>query len=202
MMNKPNHKNFPKDNLKKDNFSFSNDSEIISKIIIEKIIGLSINKVLTYLRKSIDPLLRLKYMNYDKDDLYEGDKNWSDIIEPKKIKKDVYTLNIVKKEERLNNSAINEIIESNFHLLNDSKTKINKSSSFKMNNYYDNSEIKKEKKKLNLSMPSYKIQDIIIRQEPKEIKILREKFEIELKEKKKQLLENTDSKKRSKWKNN
>ena len=161
MLNKPNHKNFPKNNLKKDNFSFSNDSEIISKIIIEKIIGLSINKVftnilfnnenfskylMTYLRKSIDPLLRLKYMNYDKDDLYEGDKNWSDIIEPKKIKKDVYTLNIVKKEERLNNSAINEIIESNFHLLNDSKTKINKSSSFKMNNYYDNSEIKKEKK--------------------------------------------------------
>ena len=216
MLNKPNHKNFPKDNMKKDNLSFSNDSEIISKIIIEKIIGLSINKVftnilfnnenfskylMTYLRKSIDPLLRLKYMNYDKDDLYEGDKNWSDIIEPKKIKKDVYTLNIVKKEERLNNSAINEIIESNFHLLNDSKTKINKSSSFKMNNYYDNSEIKKEKKKLNLSMPSYKIQDIIIRQEPKEIKILREKFEIELKEKKKQLLENTDSKKRINQKN-
>ena len=216
MMNKPNHKNFPKDNLKKDNFSFSNDSEIISKIIIEKIISLSINKIftnilfnnenfskylMTYLRKSIDPLLRLKYMNYDKDDLYEGDKNWSDIIEPKKIKKDVYTLNIVKKEERLNNSAINEIIESNFHLSNDSKTKINKSSSFKMNNYYDNSEIKKEKKKLNLSMPSYKIQDIIIRQEPKEIKILREKFEIELKEKKKQLLENTDSKKRVSQKN-
>ena len=216
MLNKPNHKNFPKNNLKKDNFSFSNDSEIISKIIIEKIIGLSINKVftnilfnnenfskylMTYLRKSIDPLLRLKYMNYDKDDLYEGDKNWSDIIEPKKIKKDVYTLNIVKKEERLNNSAINEIIESNFHLSNDSKTKINKSSSFKMNNYYDNSEIKKEKKKLNLSMPSYKIQDIIIRQEPKEIKILREKFEIELKEKKKQLLENTDSKKRINQKN-
>ena len=216
MLNKPNHKNFPKNNLKKDNFSFSNDSEIISKIIIEKIIGLSINKVftnilfnnenfskylMTYLRKSIDPLLRLKYMNYDKDDLYEGDKNWSDIIEPKKIKKDVYTLNIVKKEERLNNSTINEIIESNFHLSNDSKTKINKSSSFKMNNYYDNSEIKKEKKKLNLSMPSYKIQDIIIRQEPKEIKILREKFEIELKEKKKQLLENTDSKKRVSQKN-
>ena len=216
MMNKPNHKNFPKDNLKKDNFSFSNDSEIISKIIIEKIISLSINKIftnilfnnenfskylMTYLRKSIDPLLRLKYMNYDKDDLYEGDKNWSDIIEPKKIKKDVYTLNIVKKEERLNNSAINEIIESNFHLSNDSKTKINKSSSFKMNNYNDNSEIKKEKKKLNLSMPSYKIQDIIIRQEPKEIKILREKFEIELKEKKKQLLENTDSKKRVSQKN-
>ena len=216
MLNKPNHKNFPKDNLKKDNLSFSNDSEIISKIIIEKIIGLSINKVftnilfnnenfskylMTYLRKSIDPLLRLKYMNYDKDDLYEGDKNWSDIIEPKKIKKDVYTLNIVKKEERLNNSAINEIIESNFHLSNDSKTKINKSSSFKMNNYNDNSEIKKEKKKLNLSMPSYKIQDIIIRQEPKEIKILREKFEIELKEKKKQLLENTDSKKRVSQKN-
>ena len=217
MLNKPNHKNFPKDNLKKDNFSFSNDSEIISKIIIEKIIGLSINKVftnilfnnenfskylMTYLRKSIDPLLRLKYMNYDKDDLYEGDKNWSDIIEPKKIKKDVYTLNIVKKEERLNNSTINEIIESNFHLSNDSKTKINKSSSFKMNNYYDNSEIKKEKKKINLSMPSYKIHDIIIRQEPKEIKILREKFEIELKEKKKQLLENTDSKKRVSQKNN
>ena len=217
MLNKPNHKNFPKDNLKKDNFSFSNDSEIISKIIIEKIIGLSINKVftnilfnnenfskylMTYLRKSIDPLLRLKYMNYDKDDLYEGDKNWSDIIEPKKIKKDVYTLNIVKKEERLNNSTINEIIESNFHLSNDSKTKINKSSSFKMNNYYDNSEIKKKKKKLNLSMPSYKIHDIIIRQEPKEIKILREKFEIELKEKKKQLLENTDSKKRVSQKNN
>ena len=217
MLNKPNHKNFPKNNLKKDNFSFSNDSEIISKIIIEKIIGLSINKVftnilfnnenfskylMTYLRKSIDPLLRLKYMNYDKDDLYEGDKNWSDIIEPKKIKKDVYTLNIVKKEERLNNSTINEIIESNFHLSNDSKTKINKSSSFKMNNYYDNSEIKKEKKKINLSMPSYKIQDIIIRQEPKEIKILREKFEIELKEKKKQLLENTDSKKRVSQKNN
>ena len=217
MLNKPNHKNFPKNNLKKDNFSFSNDSEIISKIIIEKIIGLSINKIftnilfnnenfskylMTYLRKSIDPLLRLKYMNYDKDDLYEGDKNWSDIIEPKKIKKDVYTLNIVKKEERLNNSTINEIIESNFHLSNDSKTKINKSSSFKMNNYYDNSEIKKEKKKLNLSMPSYKIQDIIIRQEPKEIKILREKFEIELKEKKKQLLENTDSKKRVSQKNN
>ena len=216
MLNKPNHKNFPKDNMKKDNLSFSNDSEIISKIIIEKIIGLSINKVftnilfnnenfskylMTYLRKSIDPLLRLKYMNYDKDDLYEGDKNWSDIIEPKKIKKDVYTLNIVKKEERLNNSTINEIIESNFHLSNDSKTKINKSSSFKMNNYYDNSEIKKEKKKLNLSMPSYKIQDIIIRQEPKEIKILREKFEIELKEKKKQLLENTDSKKRINQKN-
>lgn len=216
MMNKPNHKNFPKDNLKKDNFSFSNDSEIISKIIIEKIISLSINKIftnilfnnenfskylMTYLRKSIDPLLRLKYMNYDKDDLYEGDKNWCDIIEPKKIKKDVYTLNIVKKEERLNNSAINEIIESNFHLSNDSKTKINKSSSFKMNNYNDNSEIKKEKKKLNLSMPSYKIQDIIIRQEPKEIKILREKFEIELKEKKKQLLENTDSKKRVSQKN-
>ena len=216
MLNKPNHKNFPKDNMKKDNLSFSNDSEIISKIIIEKIIGLSINKVftnilfnnenfskylMTYLRKSIDPLLRLKYMNYDKDDLYEGDKNWSDIIEPKKIKKDVYTLNIVKKEERLNNSTINEIIESNFHLSNDSKTKINKSSSFKMNNYYDNSEIKKEKKKINLSMPSYKIQDIIIRQEPKEIKILREKFEIELKEKKKQLLENTDSKKRVSQKN-
>ncbi len=40
MLNKVNHKNFPKDNLKKDNFSFSNDSEIISKIMIEKIISI------------------------------------------------------------------------------------------------------------------------------------------------------------------
>ena len=192
-------------------YQFNNESEIISNYIIEKLISLSINKVFTnqvfnkerfsnylfkYCRRVIDSIIKIKYMNYDIDDLYKNNNTWNDVFEPEKIKKDVDLSNFIFiNEQNNNNNTIREFIELHRKSNCRSNTRISKSSIISQNNKQriNEYEIKKEKKYIKLNLPSYKIIDLENKKESSEIKLLRAKL-LELKEKQKKINENLENK--------
>ena len=193
-------------------YQFNSESEIISKYIFEKLISLTINKVYTnkifskgnfsnylfkYCRRIIDPIIKVNYINYDIDDLYKKNNTWNNVLEPGKIMKDVNLSNLILMNEQNNyNKTIKECIESNHKSTFRSNTGKSKSSIISKNNKHtiNDYDSKKEKKLIKLNLPSYKIIDLDKNNEPSEIKLLREKIELELKEKKKKINESLENK--------
>ncbi len=192
-------------------YQFNNESEIVSKYIVEKLISLTINKVFTnhifnkgnysnyllkFCRRVIDPIIKVNFMNYDIDDLFKNSNTWNNILEPEKIIKDVDLSNLIFINEYNNNKTIKELIEpqrkSTFcsNSVKSNTTIIPKNNKQRLND----SEIKKEKKLIKLNLPSYNIVDLDKKKESSEIKLLRAKIELELKEKKKKLNESLENK--------
>ena len=192
-------------------YQFNNESEIVSKYIVEKLISLTINKVFTnhifnkgnysnyllkFCRRVIDPIIKVNFMNYDIDDLFKNNNTWNNILEPEKIIKDVDLSNLIFINEYNNNKTIKELIEPQRKSTFRSNSVKSKSTIIPKNNkqIINDSEIKKEKKLIKLNLPSYNIVDLDKKKESSEIKLLRAKIELELKEKKKKLNESLENK--------
>ena len=192
-------------------YQFNNESEIVSKYIVEKLISLTINKVFTnhifnkgnysnyllkFCRRVIDPIIKVNFMNYDIDDLFKNNYTWNNILEPEKIIKDVDLSNLIFINEYNNNKTIKELIEPQIKSTFRSNSVKSKSTIIPKNNkqIINDSEIKKEKKLIKLNLPSYNIVDLDKKKESSEIKLLRAKIELELKEKKKKLNESLENK--------
>ena len=192
-------------------YQFNNESEIVSKYIVEKLISLTINKVFTnhifnkgnysnyllkFCRRVIDPIIKVNFMNYDIDDLFKNNYTWNNILEPEKIIKDVDLSNLIFINEYNNNKTIKELIEPQRKSTFRSNSVKSKSTIIPKNNkqIINDSEIKKEKKLIKLNLPSYNIVDLDKKKESSEIKLLRAKIELELKEKKKKLNESLENK--------
>ena len=192
-------------------YQFNNESEIVSKYIVEKLISLTINKVFTnhifnkgnysnyllkFCRRVIDPIIKVNFMNYDIDDLFKNSNTWNNILEPEKIIKDVDLSNLIFINEYNNNKTIKELIEPQRKSTFLSNSVKSKSTIIPKNNKQsiNDSEIKKEKKLIKLNLPSYNIVDLDKKKESSEIKLLRAKIELELKEKKKKLNESLENK--------
>ena len=192
-------------------YQFNNESEIVSKYIVEKLISLTINKVFTnhifnkgnysnyllkFCRRVIDPIIKVNFMNYDIDDLFKNNNTWNNILEPEKIIKDVDLPNLIFINEYNNNKTIKELIEPQRKSTFRSNSVKSKSTIIPKNNkqIINDSEIKKEKKLIKLNLPSYNIVDLDKKKESSEIKLFRAKIELELKEKKKKLNESLENK--------
>ena len=95
-----------------------------------------------------------------------------------------------------NNKTIKELIEPQRKSTFCSNIVKSKSSIISKNNKQtiNDSEIKNEKKLIKLNLPSYNIIDLDNKKESSEIKLLRAKIELELKEKKKKLNESLENK--------
>ena len=161
------------------------ESEIISKEIISKIINSVINfrfvknveektpeYIFNYLKRTFTPMIKINYMDYDID-------NNIDIIvqEPKKICHDNYILNQIKIENKEN--EITEIKENKANpIIQKIKKKIAK---IKNSNYLLTQKRENLKKIPNINFESFSIEDSENNIEPKEIQILREEVEEQLK---------------------
>ena len=177
---------------------FKFESEIVSKLIIEKIISLVINEhfvkesfknnpdyIFTYIKTMITPLIKLNDINYDKDNYIDNEVN-----EPQKLSIDIYLSNYIKTQ--ILNNKIKEIIEDN-KINRPKQKKLTRSSSKQFSNkniiniYQENSpknEILKIKKSIsNISLETYSIEDSPVNKEPKEIESLRYQYENKLRAK-------------------
>ena len=180
------------------NNGIKSESEIVTKLIIEKIISLVINEYFVkeifknnpdytfkYIKSMLNPLIKLDHINYDNDNDIDNEVN-----EPQKISLDNYLSNYIK--TIMLNNKIKEIIEDNKikrmknkKLTNSSFKKVSNKNLINLNK--ENSSIKDiiktKKSKPNLSFETHSIEDIPINIEPKEIKTLRYQYENQLRAK-------------------
>ena len=173
---------------------FKNESEIISRYIIDKIISLVISKNMMheifennvyyyfeYLKKILTPLIKVNNMKYDTDNYIEND-----IKEPRKIIKDSFLSELIKTDFIYRDKkSIKEINENKIKTPKHSyKKSFNKFSDY-MNiiNSRESTEKEIKKKRTKTNYESFSIKDIHKKEEPKEIQILREQYENALKAK-------------------
>ena len=178
---------------------FNSESEILSKLIIDKIISLVINEVFVQetfknnpdyifnnMKNIIKPLIKLDHINYDKDSYIDNEVN-----EPQKISLDIYLSNYIK--YRILNDNIKEIIEDNKikksknqkHISNNSFRILSNSNLINLNKEKSpiKETLKTKKSFLNNNFETFSIKDIPINEEPKEIETLRYQYENELRAK-------------------
>ena len=178
---------------------FNSESEILSKLIIDKIISLVINEVFVQetfknnpdyifnnMKNIIKPLIKLDHINYDKDSYIDNEVN-----EPQKISLDIYLSNYIK--YRILNDNIKEIIEDNKikksknqkHISNNSFKILSNSNLINLNKEKSpiKETLKTKKSFLNNNFETFSIKDIPINEEPKEIETLRYQYENELRAK-------------------
>ena len=178
---------------------FNSESEILSKLIIDKIISLVINEVFVQetfknnpdyifnnMKNIIKPLIKLDHINYDKDSYIDNEVN-----EPQKISLDIYLSNYIK--YRILNDNIKEIIEDNKikksknqkHISNNSFRILSNSNLINLNKEKSpiKETLKTKKSFLNNNFETFSIKDIPINEEPKEIETLRYQYENKLRAK-------------------